>query len=69
MSDLFELSLEDKLYRTKYEPDAAHPHIKVDSDACVKCDRKPCLRFCSGGVYNPDPNDPNSLSGDIVWTI
>ena len=43
MSDLFSLTLEDKLYRTKYEPDAAHPHITVNDDACLSCSDKPCL--------------------------
>lgn len=57
MSDLLTMTLEDKLYRTKFEADAGHPHITVDDTACLKCDSKPCLRFCSGGVYNRDPND------------
>ena len=35
--DILSLSLEDKLYRTRYEPDAGHPHIEVDRDCCAKC--------------------------------
>jgi ferredoxin like protein len=62
MDNLFELTLEDKLYRTKYEPDAAHPHIKVNDDACVRCDKKPCLRFCSGGVYKLNPSDKQHVT-------
>ena len=58
MSSILELSLEDKLYRTKYEPDAAHSHIAVNSECCLKCEKKPCLTFCSGGVYKRDPNNP-----------
>ena len=62
MENLFELSLEDKLYRTKYEPDAAHPHITVAHDACIQCSSKPCLRFCSGGVYKANPSDPQHIT-------
>jgi ferredoxin like protein len=59
MSDahVLDLSLADKLYRTKYEPDEAHPHIRVDDTACPKCEGKPCLFFCPAEVYKPNPND------------
>ena len=62
MSGILELSLEDKLYRTRYEPDAAHSHITVDGSHCATCEDKPCLRFCSGEVYKPDPNDPGQIT-------
>ena len=62
MADVLSLTLEDKLYRTKYEPDAAHPHIEVNSDHCVKCADKPCLFFCPAEVYKPNPNDENLVT-------
>lgn len=62
MSDLMELTLEDKLYRTRYEPDAAHPHIRVNDDLCRTCESKPCLRFCSAEVYKRNPNDPQLVT-------
>ena len=62
MNDIFELTLEDKLYRTKYEPDAAHPHIDVCDELCMQCEHKPCLRFCPAGVYKLHPNDPQYVS-------
>jgi len=57
MSAIATMALEDKLYRTKFEADAAHPHITVNSECCLKCEKKPCLYFCSGGVYRRDPNN------------
>ena len=38
MSAILDLTLEDKLYRTRYEPDAAHSHITVDGSHCATCD-------------------------------
>jgi len=61
MSSILDLSLEDKLYRTKYESDP-HSHITVDGDQCLKCEDKPCLRFCSGEVYKRDPNNPAQVT-------
>lgn len=57
MTDLFSLSLADKLYRTRYEPDTAHPHITIDASHCPNCPDKPCLSFCPAEVYRKDPND------------
>lgn len=62
MTDVLSLTLEDKLYRTKYEPDAAHPHITVQHDLCLRCGDKPCLFFCPAQVYKPDPNDANHIA-------
>ncbi len=60
-ADLFELTLEDKLYRTKWENEG-ESHITVKTDLCRTCSGKPCLRFCSGGVYRPDPADPQIVT-------
>lgn len=57
MNDVLKLTLPDKLYRTKYEPDEDHPHIQVDSYWCVKCNAKPCLFFCPAEVYKRDANN------------
>ena len=62
MADILTLTLEDKLYRTKYEPDEAHPHIKVNAEACVKCSNKPCLFFCPAEVYKRNPNDSRTIN-------
>lgn len=62
MTDILSLSLEDKLYRTKYEPDSAHPHITVNDEACLRCADKPCLFFCPAQVYKPNPNDANHVT-------
>ncbi len=55
MSDLFSMSLEDKLYRTRYEPDSDHPHIEVDNSICTGCTGKPCVLLCPAHVYKKDP--------------
>ena len=57
-----EMSLADKLYRTKYEPDSDHPHIKVDCEVCGKCVEKTCLHVCPAEVYKADPNDPTQIT-------
>jgi ferredoxin like protein len=61
MTDILTLTLQDKLYRTKYEPDEAHPHIFVKNDYCLRCDGKPCLFFCPAEVYKPDPNNKQQI--------
>jgi ferredoxin-like protein FixX len=69
MSRRAESDLQDKFYRTRYEPDAAHPHIKVNSDCCVKCETKPCLFFCPAEVYRRNPNDGKliTVSTKTAW--
>ena len=60
--DLFDMSLEDKLYRTKYEPDTDHSHIEVDQDVCAtKCKEKACVTVCPAGVYKRDPGDESKI--------
>lgn len=59
--ELFEHKLEDKLYRTKYEPDSDHPHISVDQDKCRTCKDKPCTFVCPAAVYKKDPNDESRI--------
>ncbi len=54
---LFELTLADKLYRTRYEPDTDHPHITVDEAICRTCDTQPCVQMCPADVYKRDLND------------
>ena len=57
MSEVMTLTLADKLYRTKYEPDESHPHITVNDSLCEKCSDKPCLFFCPAEVYKRDANN------------
>ncbi|MBM3239908.1 hypothetical protein FJZ31_26790 [Candidatus Poribacteria bacterium] len=55
--NVFELTLEDKLYRTRFEADTENPHITVDDDICRRCEEKVCLYVCPAKVYKPKPND------------
>ena len=55
--DIFELTLEEKLYRTKYEPDLHASHISVDARRCSSCVDRSCTKICPAGVYKADPND------------
>ncbi len=57
-----QMTLADKLYRTKYEPDPAHPHIVVDEKICAGCEDKVCLVFCPAEVYKADPNDAKRVT-------
>lgn len=61
MSDILHMTLEDKLYRTKYEPDTDHPHITVDNAICPTCEGKPCVPMCPADVYKLDPNDESRI--------
>lgn len=56
------LSLADKLYRTKYEPDAAHPHIAMDEAKLKAAKTRKCLKVCPAEVYKRDPNDPEKVT-------
>ena len=56
------LTLADKLYRTKYEPDAAHPHIKVDEGRLRQAKGRKLLKICPAEVYKQDPNDPAKVT-------
>ena len=56
------MTLEDKLYRTRYEPDTAHSHITLDEERCRRCEDKPCIRACPAEVYKEDPNDPAKIA-------
>lgn len=56
------LTLEDKLYRTKFEPDAGHSHIVLDEEVCARCKDKVCLVICPAEVYKKDPNDTEKVS-------
>ena len=58
-TNLFELSLEDKLYRTRFETDHDFRHIEVEDSVCRTCAEKTCLDICPAEVYKPNPNDAN----------
>ena len=62
MGNIFEMSLEDKLYRTRFEPDPDNPHIEVDQGLCKGCEERPCLFMCPAKVYKTNPNDPSLIS-------
>lgn len=57
-----EQSLADKLYRTKYEPDAAHSHIEVNADKLRQVKTRKLLKICPAEVYKADPNDPEKVT-------
>ena len=60
--EIFTLTLEDKLYRTKYETNTDHSHIQVNDQICPKCDTKPCVFGCPAGVYKKNPNDQSRIA-------
>ena len=62
MGDILKLSLADKLYRTRYEPDEAHPHITVNDTICAACTDKPCLFFCPAEVYRKNANNDQLIA-------
>ena len=57
-----QLSLEDKLYRTKYEPDSNNPHIEVEQEDGATPEMKKLVDVCPAEVYKQDPNDPDKIN-------
>jgi len=55
------LSLEDKLYRNRYEVDEGNPHIKIREEACRGCERRVCLFICPAKVYVQPVDDPGRI--------
>lgn len=59
--DILTLTLEDKLYRTKYEHVPDHPHIRINDKVCCACEAKYCVRACPAGVYKLDTNEKTRI--------
>ncbi len=59
---VLELTLEDKLYRTRFESDPDHSHIEVDDEVCRLCETRICLSICPAKVYTPNPNDESLIA-------
>jgi len=51
------MRIEDLLNNNIWDVDY-EPHIKVDTNKCVDCELKPCIKLCPAGCY--------TLSGDKV---
>ena len=56
------MTLADKLYRTKYEPDAGHPHVTVDAAKLKAARTRKILKACPAEVYKTDPNDAQKVT-------
>ena len=56
------LTLEDKLYRTKYEPDSNNPHIALNQEKDDNGELKKLLKACPAEVYKEDPTDPEKIN-------
>ncbi len=56
------LNLEDKLYRTRYEPDTAHSHVSLSEEKQDTEDTRKLLKICPAEVYKPDPNDESRIA-------
>lgn len=57
----FPMTLEDKLYRNRYEVDEGNPHIKMNEDVCRGCEMRVCLIVCPAKVYVQSPGDPKKV--------
>ena len=56
------MSLEDKLYRTKYEPDTSNSHIEANQEDGDNGDLKKLVKICPAEVYKEDPNDEDKIT-------
>jgi ferredoxin like protein len=55
------MSLEEKLYRVRYEVDSNHPHIRLDEAVCRNCTDRICTFICPARVYVPSSEDLNII--------
>jgi ferredoxin like protein len=55
------LSIEDKLYRVRYEVDADHPHVRLEEQVCRTCSERVCTFICPAKVFVPSPDDPDRI--------
>ena len=53
--DIFNATLEEKLYRTRMEPNPHSSHIVVDEQRCKQCTDRSCTKVCPARVYRDDP--------------
>jgi ferredoxin like protein len=54
-------SLEEKLYRVRYEVDSDRPHIRLEETICRECKERICTFICPARVYVPSPEDPDRI--------
>ena len=54
------VAIEDKLSRVRFSVDS-EPHIRVDTQICENCSKKPCLYVCPVQNYSLE-------DGSIVFT-
>lgn len=59
--DPLAMTLEDKLYRVRYEVDADHSHIQLDQSICRTCRDRICTFICPARVYVPSTEDPDLI--------
>ncbi len=57
-----ELTLEDKLYRTKYEPDSKNSHIELNQGNGADTEIRKLLKVCPAEVYKEDPADKEQIN-------
>ena len=59
--DALKMTLEEKLYRVRYEVDSDRPHIRLNEDVCKRCRDRVCTVICPAGVYVQSPEDPEKI--------
>jgi ferredoxin like protein len=45
------MSLDDKLYVTKFNVDDRSHLVIIDQEVCRRCEDRPCTHFCPAAVY------------------
>jgi ferredoxin like protein len=45
------MNITDKLYRVRFNVDRGNSHIRIDKEACSRCDNRVCLYVCPAEVY------------------
>ncbi len=59
--DCLTMTLEDKLYRTRYEVDQTNSHIRLKEDVCRQCEQRICLFICPAKVYTQKNENPDQI--------
>jgi ferredoxin like protein len=50
------MTIEDRLYKTRYRCDHVSHLVIKDMEVCRACKEKPCTTFCPASVYSFDEN-------------
>ena len=55
------MSIEEKLFKTRFVIDSMNAHIRINKSLCLNCQERPCLTSCPVQCYKLE-------KGEILFT-